>query len=92
MNRIKLDIASKSFEIDCLEGNKHYLDELAEEINNKILEVKKLNPKISFDLALLIVSFNILDDNYQLKKVKNKKLEEIDILIEQITKKILVSS
>jgi cell division protein ZapA (FtsZ GTPase activity inhibitor) len=68
---ITITLNNKNFELACSEESKIHLQELAENLNNKIIEIKNNNKTASYELLLVMAALSLQDQ----ANIFNKEIE-----------------
>jgi cell division protein ZapA len=72
MSIVTITLNNKNFQLSCSDGSEEQLYALANELNNKIIEVKHGNPSASSELLLVMTALSIQDQVRILSSKLNK--------------------
>jgi cell division protein ZapA (FtsZ GTPase activity inhibitor) len=75
MSIVTITLSNRDFKLFCPEENHTELNSLAEKLDLEINKIKQTNPSASFELSLVMLALNLLDN-----KQKHLALEGGEIL------------
>lgn len=77
MSIVTINLAKRSFSIECPKENQPYLLALVERLDNQLQQVMQANPTATFELALVMTCLGLLDDK------QSKLLEKDGAVLEE---------
>jgi cell division protein ZapA (FtsZ GTPase activity inhibitor) len=80
MSIITINLAKRSFNLECPQENAPYLLALAEKLDNQLKQIMATNPTATFDLALVITCLRLLDDK------QSNLVEKEGVALEEATR------
>ena len=88
-------ISSILFKLSCPEESHTELHSLAKELDNEINKIRQANPSASFELVLIMVALNLLDNkqkqaNLNAQHIVKEVNEDIQILLSSIFNELKV--
>ena len=80
MANVNIRFNGKEFLLSCDDGQEEHLEELAEHLNTKFLNLKSELGNIGENKLLLIASIKVMDEYFETKKKIEEKKEELNDL------------
>jgi len=80
MANVNIRFNGKEFLLSCDDGQEEHLEELAEHLNKKFLNLKSELGNIGENKLLLIASIKVMDEYFETKKKIEEKKEELNDL------------
>ena len=80
MANVNIRFNGKEFLLSCDDGQEEHLEELAEHLNKKFLNLKSELGNIGENKLLLIASIKVMDEYFETKKKIKEKKEELNDL------------
>ena len=80
MANVNIRFNGKEFLLSCDDGQEEHLEELAEHLNTKFLNLKSDLGNIGENKLLLIASIKVMDEYFETKKKIEEKKEELNDL------------
>jgi len=80
MANVNITFNGKEFLLSCDDGQEEHLIELAEQLNNKFVDLKSQLGNIGENKLLLITSVKVMDEYYETKKKIEEKKRELNNL------------
>ena len=84
MANVNITFNGKEFLLSCDDGQEEHLIELAEQLNNKFVNLKSQLGNIGENKLLLITSVKVMDEYFETKKKIEEKKKRNKIFIRQI--------
>ena len=80
MANVNIKFNNKDYLLSCDDGQEEHLEELAEHLNTKFLNLKSELGNIGENKLLLIASIKVMDEYFETKKKIEEKKEELNDL------------
>ncbi len=95
MSIVTITLNDKTFKLSCPEESHTELHSLAKELDNEINKIRQANPSASFELVLVMVALNLLDNkqkqaNLNAQHIVKEVNEDIQILLSSIFNELRV--
>ena len=95
MSIVTITLNNRTFKLSCPEESHTELHSLAKELDNEINKIRQANPSASFELVLVMVALNLLDNKQKQVNLKAQHIvkevnEDIQILLSSIFNELKV--
>ena len=95
MSIVTITLNNRTFKLSCPEESHTELHSLAKELDNEINKIRQANPSASFELLLVMVALNLLDNKQKQVNLKAQHIveevnEDIQILLSSIFNELKV--
>lgn len=95
MSIVTITLNNRTFKLFCPEESHTELHSLAKELDNEINKIRQANPSASFELVLIMVALNLLDNkqkqaNLNAQHIVKEVNEDIQILLSSIFNELKV--
>ena len=87
MANVNITFNGKEFLLSCDDGQEEHLIELAEQLNNKFVNLKSKLGNIGENKLLLITSVKVMDEYFETKKKIEEKKKELNDLTNKFKEK-----
>lgn len=84
-NKVAVKIGGKDYTLVGLESGE-YIHQLASYIDKKLIQVQKINPKLSTSMVAVLTSVNVADDYFKSVQTEAAAIEKLDQADEEIQK------
>lgn len=83
--RIRVDIMGRGYNLVSDEKSR-YIEKVAKEVDSKMRELKKENPRLDYDTAAVLTALNICDELFSLKdnSLKSTQDDETNLIRSQL--------
>jgi len=95
MSIVTITLSNRDFKLYCPEESHAELYSLAAKLDNEINKVKQANPSASFELLLVMVALNLLDNkqkqtNLEAEDIAKETNEDFQVLLSSIFNELKV--
>ncbi|MBM3466303.1 MAG: cell division protein ZapA [Alphaproteobacteria bacterium] len=95
MSIVTITLSNRDFKLYCPEESHAELYSLAAKLDNEINKVKQSNPSASFELLLVMVALNLLDNkqkqtNLEAEDIAKETNEDFQVLLSSIFNELKV--